>query len=145
MRRNTAVALILLVVVLAFGGAALYHSMPSQWSPAKRRPTASYIPPAPLKTLKPRGERTVSHVLDVYERAVRARLLPAFLKAGEPYLPDRVVLLGLKEERILELWAFNGVRRRFVKDYPIKGASGGPVPKLRQGDRQLPEGIYRLL
>jgi len=29
-----------------------------------------------------------------------------------------------------------------IKSYRVLGASGGPGPKLREGDRQVPEGIY---
>lgn len=28
--------------------------------------------------------------------------------------------------------------------YPLLGASGGPGPKLREGDRQVPEGFYTI-
>jgi len=30
----------------------------------------------------------------------------------------------------------------FLRSYSILAASGGPGPKLREGDRQVPEGIY---
>jgi murein L,D-transpeptidase YafK len=33
---------------------------------------------------------------------------------------------------------------RRVKDYPVLAASGVLGPKLREGDRQVPEGIYRV-
>jgi murein L,D-transpeptidase YafK len=32
-----------------------------------------------------------------------------------------------------------------IRDYYIQVASGGAGPKLRQGDRQVPEGIYRIV
>jgi murein L,D-transpeptidase YafK len=32
-----------------------------------------------------------------------------------------------------------------VRDYPVLAASGGPGPKLRQGDLQVPEGFYKIL
>jgi murein L,D-transpeptidase YafK len=32
-----------------------------------------------------------------------------------------------------------------VRAYPIQAASGVPGPKLKEGDRQVPEGIYRLV
>lgn len=31
-----------------------------------------------------------------------------------------------------------------IASYPIVAASGGPGPKLREGDRQVPEGVYRV-
>ncbi|MBA2479759.1 MAG: hypothetical protein H0V44_03775 [Planctomycetes bacterium] len=33
---------------------------------------------------------------------------------------------------------------RLVNAYPILAASGAPGPKLREGDRQVPEGIYAI-
>lgn len=57
-----------------------------------------------------------------------------------------VVLIGIKDERRLELW----VRRRgenaarLQADYPVLAASGVAGPKLREGDRQVPEGVYRI-
>jgi len=53
-----------------------------------------------------------------------------------------MVLVGLKQERQLEVWVSNPPRR--LKSYPILGASGVLGPKLREGDRQVPEGIYRI-
>ena len=34
------------------------------------------------------------------------------------------------------------MERRFIKSYPILGASGQLGPKLKEGDRQVPEGFY---
>ena len=49
-----------------------------------------------------------------------------------------VALICIKEERKLELWINGGL----AKIYPMTAFSGGPGPKLREGDRQIPEGIY---
>ena len=46
---------------------------------------------------------------------------------------------------MLELWASQNGNWRFIKQYSINGASGAPGPKLREGDRQVPEGLYRLI
>ena len=35
-------------------------------------------------------------------------------------------------------------RIQFIRDYSIQAASGVSGPKLRQGDRQVPEGVYRI-
>lgn len=74
----------------------------------------------------------------------RARLRGDFEAAGVPYPPPRVVLAGFKEEKLLEVWASAGTSFKRVKTYPVLAASGGPGPKRREGDRQVPEGIYRL-
>ncbi len=50
-----------------------------------------------------------------------------------------VTLICIKDERALELW----INRAFVKRYAMTAFSGGPGPKLREGDGQIPEGIYQ--
>lgn len=96
------------------------------------------------------GRRTVADVLAAYGPAAESRLKPHFKRAGIAYPPAGIALLAMKEERRLELWAGSGAadgpedrrRYRFVRAYDIKAASGGPGPKLREGDLQVPEGIY---
>lgn len=64
-------------------------------------------------------------------------------KAELPYPPLQVRFLGLKAERRLEVYAAGpGGPWRFLAEYPILAASGGPGPKLREGDGQVPEGLY---
>ena len=54
--------------------------------------------------------------------------------------PRSLTLVAYKQERRLEAWADG----RLLKTYPILAASGRPGLKRREGDRQVPEGIYRL-
>jgi murein L,D-transpeptidase YafK len=91
--------------------------------------------------------RTIDAVVKEYGAAARASLRPACVKAGVVYPPKQLWLVALKEERRVELWAADGdgAARRHVKDYDIRAASGGLGPKLRQGDLQVPEGIYKIL
>ena len=91
------------------------------------------------------GRRTVEDRLAQYGDSVRRRLLPYFEKAQIPYPPDKLVFVGVKQEKMLEIWASgaNG-QFRLIRTYPILGASGLLGPKLREGDRQVPEGIYRI-
>lgn len=90
-------------------------------------------------------KRTVRDVVRTIGPRAEKRLKPYFRRAGVPYPPARVVFLGLKQEKRLELWA-RGRRGgyRFVRSYPILAASGGAGPKLREGDLQVPEGFYRI-
>jgi hypothetical protein len=101
---------------------------------AMGRPIRQYIP----------GSRTVSDVIRQYGEGAEARLVQAFSQAGVAYPPARVAFLGLKAERALEVWAFERNGWHFVMEYPIRAASGTSGPKLRQGDRQVPEGVYRI-
>jgi hypothetical protein len=87
--------------------------------------------------------KTLNDRLREFRDPVRARLSPAFARAGVAYPPGKVVLIGLKEERSLEVHAADATGVfRFICAYPILGASGGPGPKLMEGDRQVPEGFY---
>jgi hypothetical protein len=97
--------------------------------------------------LRPR--RTVDQVLAELGAAAEARLRPSFDAAGlalppAPSSPAELALIGFKAERRLELWARDAGRWTHVRDWPVLGASGTTGPKLREGDRQVPEGLYRI-
>jgi len=91
------------------------------------------------------GGRTVADVLHLYGKRAEERLLPDFRAADVEYPPQRLALLGLKEERSLELWAESGAGWRLVKRYRIRGVSGRSGPKLFEGDGQIPEGLYEIV
>lgn len=98
---------------------------------------------APLRRL--REPSTVEQRLEQYGDRARGRLAPAFEEAGVAYPPGAAVLVGLKQERRLELWAgATDASLRFIRASPIRAASGELGPKLRQGDQQVPEGLYRI-
>jgi hypothetical protein len=91
------------------------------------------------------AKKTVQNRLDQFGPQARARLKPYFDAAQVPYPPVRLTLVGLKDERILEVYAAGANQSfRFIRSYPILAASGGPGPKLREGDQQVPEGIYAI-
>jgi len=90
--------------------------------------------------------RSVADVVRSLGPAARDRLRPHFERARVPYPPAHVTLIILKDERRLELWAGSApAGQHHVRSYEILAASGGPGPKLRQGDLQVPEGVYRIL
>jgi TPR repeat protein len=76
--------------------------------------------------------------------AAEARLAERFASRGLPFPPRAVTLIALKSEARLELWAERDGGWTFVRSYLVRGASGRLGPKLRQGDHQVPEGIYRV-
>ena len=85
----------------------------------------------------------VERVLERYGGKVDARLRPRFRFADVAWPPREAFLVALKDERRLELWARDERDGwRLIRDYRIKGMSGGAGPKLRRGDRQVPEGLY---
>ncbi|WP_373032234.1 murein L,D-transpeptidase family protein [Sulfurovum sp.] len=64
-------------------------------------------------------------------------LLPA--KVGDP-----VFIRIFKEESLLEVWIRSGAEYQHLKDYFICAYSGYLGPKLQEGDRQAPEGFYKV-
>lgn len=94
---------------------------------------------------KVRGRFTVEERLEQYGDRADARLAPHFSAADVSYPPPVLVLVGLKRERLLEVYA--GRTREtlhFIRAYPVLAASGTLGPKLREGDRQVPEGVYEI-
>jgi L,D-transpeptidase catalytic domain len=126
-RRLTRVVIVLLLVAAASGAFILYGR--SMWFPL---------------LLQIRGPRSVADVIARYGPAARSRLKPHFAKARVAYPPKDIALLVFKDERRVALWARDGAQWRFIRDYPVLAASGHAGPKLREGDRQVPEGVYRI-
>lgn len=92
------------------------------------------------------GRATVEDRVAEHGAAARARLAPHFESANVAYPPSKLVLVGLKQEKTLELYASDdaGAALRFVRSYPVLAASGALGPKLAEGDLQVPEGLYRI-
>jgi hypothetical protein len=89
--------------------------------------------------------RSVEGVVSALDGTAGARIREALSRVGVPLRPDQVWLLAVKDERRLELWASNSSGERVrVTSWPVLAASGGEGPKLREGDRQVPEGIYQI-
>jgi hypothetical protein len=90
------------------------------------------------------GGRTVQEAVDQFQKNAESRLRPHFHTAQINFPPQELTLIGLKEEKQLELWAKNDEGWKLIHTYPILAASGSAGPKLREGDRQVPEGMYRI-
>ncbi|MES9855180.1 MAG: L,D-transpeptidase family protein [Sedimenticola sp.] len=89
-------------------------------------------------------QRSIVDVLMHYRVKVALRLQPRFKFANVAWPPREVTLVAFKDTRQLELWARDDGDWVHIKDYRIKGISGHPGPKLKEGDRQVPEGRYRI-
>ncbi|MDH3976573.1 MAG: L,D-transpeptidase family protein [Deltaproteobacteria bacterium] len=84
--------------------------------------------------------------MEMYEKPVEVALSPLFAAKGLSYPPKKMALFVMKEERVLELWASDNEKDFFkVTEYPILASSGKLGPKLKEGDRQVPEGIYKII
>ena len=92
-----------------------------------------------------RDHYTVKQRLEQYEEQVRQRLLPYFHKAGIAYPPAWMGIVAIKNSKELEVWVApdNGAPV-LLRSYPILAASGTVGPKLKEGDFQVPEGIYQV-
>jgi L,D-transpeptidase catalytic domain len=106
-------------------------------------PAQNHMQPPSFSFPEP-GEWTIGDVLQVYGKNVTDKLGYYFKKANVSYPPRDVTLIAFKQEKKLELWARDKGEFRFIRDYYIMAVSGDPGPKLRQGDKQVPEGIYRI-
>jgi hypothetical protein len=124
------------------GGTASIKVVRDHVAKSQYREPGYLIPHEPM----PLGQRTVDDVLYSYAPNALYQLRPYFDKARVAYPPRDLTLIGLKEEKKLEVWARNsGGSFKFIRDYDIQAASGKTGPKLRQGDKQVPEGIYRIV
>ena len=66
----------------------------------------------------------------------------SLLAARDFAMGQPVFMRIFKEEAELEVWMKNGDQFALFKTYPICNYSGDLGPKLREGDRQSPEGFY---
>jgi hypothetical protein len=88
--------------------------------------------------------RTVQGVLQDIGPRRRPALASEARRLGLTYPPSSLTLVGYKDENVLEVWARGPSGWVRYRSYRVLAASGGPGPKLREGDRQVPEGVYRL-
>lgn len=116
-------------------------------------PAASSAPAAqPLKSDMPPLRRVSSWEAPADDRdrgAHRRRraTVADLFEVREVTFPPRVLLLrAFKRERELEVWAAGeaGAPLQMITRYEICAASGLLGPKRREGDRQVPEGFYRI-
>lgn len=83
-------------------------------------------------------------------RTARQQHAPAirrlFEEAKVPYPAHALLLRAFKLDDALELWAqpSPGAAYVLLKSYAVCARSGGPGPKWREGDGQVPEGFYRV-
>lgn len=65
---------------------------------------------------------------------------------GTPKHFGRIYLRAFKYESEMEVWATEGesIKYNRVAVYPIAAMSGHLGPKLHEGDKQVPEGVYKV-
>ncbi len=120
----------LLVAGLVLGGIALAAA----WWLLRAPRSVAVLPPGP---------RTLADALRAIEPSAGPRVAAMLRQAGLSSSPSRLVFVACKKERRLDLLVPVRGGYRLVHSWPILAASGGAGPKLREGDRQVPEGFYR--
>lgn len=115
----------------------------------RRRAFPCLITVLTLSTLTMAASRADPVPSSVRSRAVTQRVAPQLSKALEARslrLGAPVFLRIFKESKELEVWVERETEGpfRLYKTYPIAALSGRLGPKLREGDRQAPEGFYEV-
>jgi murein L,D-transpeptidase YafK len=83
--------------------------------------------------------------LDAIRKARSEDVKKLLADAGLPSPVDSMYLRAFKAEKLVELWAGKkGSAMVLVKSYLICAASGELGPKRREGDLQVPEGLYEI-
>ena len=118
----------LIIILIVISAISLYFFGRSLWHPIYS---------------KIAGRRTVEEVVEKHQTNVKSTLSKTFHDLSISYPPKNIALIGLKQERILQLWVSNnGDKYHLIKSYPFTAFSGKIGPKLASGDRQIPEGVY---
>src|SRR5690606_36092280 len=79
--------------------------------------------------------RGVEERLAEIEDKRQGPVIPEWKGGGRPHA---IALVAVKADRAIELW----IDGAYIKSYGFTAMSGGLGPKRRQGDGQIPEGIY---
>lgn len=91
-------------------------------------------------------KKSLSDRLNEFSEIVKDRVKKDFDAKGLIYPPKSMTFLALKKEKKFELWASNETNgtQTFIKSYDFTAFSGKLGPKLKEGDRQIPEGFYKI-
>lgn len=92
--------------------------------------------------VSPKAEDRVATARQQSEPTLRNR----FREASVKYPAGEIFLRVFKREGVMELWARGKSTEpfRLVHAYTATASSGGPGPKRKQGDMQVPEGFYHV-
>lgn len=129
----------------------LVAAHPDSWAvEVERRPHVYATKPkrdtSPPVARKPKKRHyTLQDRLAEIGPAATARLVEKYAKASAPWPPKAVAFVAIKDQKVIELHSQSQDGKwAFVHSYPVLAASGGIGPKLRRGDKQVPEGVYRI-
>jgi hypothetical protein len=93
-----------------------------------------------------RKECTVGDRLKEFGRVVENRISHEYTSKSVSWPPAKLIYLCLKDELELRVYAGNDEKSmKYIMKYPILVSSGNVGPKLKEGDNQIPEGIYKIV
>jgi len=147
----------ILVTILLLGSLILFHLNPPQ-KIDKHTPTSLEANATTDTFLLPSIDLNATITLEdlirmgqesgVEEYVIENKFLSRTLEEGLVELSakvgDPVFIRIFKEESLLEVWIRTETEYQHLKDYAICAYSGALGPKLKEGDRQAPEGFYKV-
>ncbi len=94
---------------------------------------------------KTKSRYTLKERLAEISPAALGRVIAKFASAKASWPPEEIALVAIKDEKALEVYSrpTDGAWK-FVHRYRVLAASGASGPKLQRGDKQVPEGVYRI-
>lgn len=91
-----------------------------------------------------KGKETINSVKEKLYNTVYNRLKPNLEQHKLTNFPKKLLFLIFKEEQVFEIYFLKNGRYYLLKKYNFTGFSGSLGPKLKEGDRQIPEGVYTI-
>lgn len=135
-----------LASLLALSG--LFASPPASQAKSESKPkeqVSMYDDPSDRQTYIERRFQSPRSAAQALEEKIGKRLKEDFTKAGLSYPPDNLLMLATKNDRKMTVYIKAKGKLVPFKTYEIIGVSGVSGPKLQEGDKQIPEGIYRII
>ena len=87
---------------------------------------------------------SVSDRMQQYASTAKRYFQPYFRHLRMPYLAGDLAIIILKQEKRMQLYVNYHHAWHFLHSFPVLGLSGHSGPKLKEGDRQVPEGMYQI-
>lgn len=91
-------------------------------------------------------KQTIESIVEKHGSTVEISLKNAFEKTQIDCTNFEMAILAFKKEKILEVYIRKNKTEnwKLLKKYGFTAFSGKIGPKLKEGDRQIPEGIYQM-
>lgn len=124
--KRTSVKLMLLLLLATIGYLLVKHGKSCDTTPIQKLEEKTFA---------------VTTVDEVFSKP-EDRLKRSFEFSGIVNFPQKLIIVALKEEQLLQVYVKEESTIKFLKEYPFTDFSGTLGPKLRVRDGQIPEGIY---